>query len=432
MDRKTKLWEEMWELSLREICCASPGLYGILTEVFREKKEAQASGTDGEIFYYHLDAFFEFYKKEGVKGLNRFLLHALFHVLYFHGMDREAEQEKNMQLWNLACDIVTEYTIDCLNLKELTGTMKQDGQALCKELWKGQKSLCAEEVYRRLLEKNPDADMRKQWESVFARDCHSFWKSMECSKTERLLEKIGSFSAFSQGRGTGGRGKAGTEAGNQQEWYELQAKRKRDYHKFLRRFTVEREELQIDTESFDYIPYLYGLSQYGNLPIIEPLEYTETRKLQELVIAIDTSSSCTREIVQRFLEETYGVLSRQEDFFKKINVHIIQCDCYIQEDVKVTCEREWKNYLKHIRIQGRGGTDFRPVFRYVEELKQRGELDNLKGLLYFTDGDGIYPTEKPDYETAFLLTKEPPKEANTPLWAKFLYMDERYQREEFL
>ena len=86
----------------------------------------------------------------------------------------------------------------------------------------------------------------------------------------------------------------GSQQGHKQEWYEIQEERKRGYYKFLRQFTVEREELQLDMETFDYIPYLYGLSHYKNLPLLEPLEYTEAKKLEELVIAIDTSASCKR------------------------------------------------------------------------------------------------------------------------------------------
>ena len=154
----------------------------------------------------------------------------------------------------------------------------------------------------------------------------------------------------------------GSEKGECQEWYQLQETRRREYHRFLRSFAVEREELQLDLESFDYIPYLYGMFRYGNLPLLEPLEYIEARKLEELVIAIDTSGSCSRGVVQRFLEETYSVLSRREDFFKKMKVYIFQCDCYVQEAVLVTKEKEWKDYLKKIRIQGRGGTRFSACF----------------------------------------------------------------------
>lgn len=430
MDEKRKLWEEIRDLSLRDICCSSPVLYGMFTEIFQKEEEGQASGTDGEVFYVHLDSLFNLYQKQGLKGMNRQLLHTLFHVLYLHVTDRKPKEET--ALWQLACDMVCEYTIDSLQLETLTGSMECEAKLFCREIWAGQKSLDTQQVYERLLKRKQEGLLSDKWEVYFSRDCHSIWKAVKEDCLEAILKKMGSFgTAFTDGK-AGIQGKAGTEAGHQQEWYEVQEERKQSYHRFLKRFTVEKEEMQLDTESFDYISYLYGLIRYGNLPILEPLEYTEAKKLEELVIAIDTSSSCSREVVQRFLEETYSVLSRQEYFFKKIKVHIIQCDCYIQEDVTVTCEKEWKAYLRHIKIQGRGGTDFRPVFRYVDELQQKGELCNLKGLLYFTDGDGIYPTEKPDYETAFLLTKAPPKEANVPLWAEILYMDEREQEGIFL
>lgn len=48
--------------------------------------------------------------------------------------------------------------------------------------------------------------------------------------------------------------------------------------------------------------------------MIEPLEYKEVNRLEELVIAIDTSGSCSRETVQRFLGETYGILSEKRIF----------------------------------------------------------------------------------------------------------------------
>ena len=76
------------------------------------------------------------------------------------------------------------------------------------------------------------------------------------------------------------------------------------------------------------------MEHYGNLPLIEPLEYKEVNRLEELVIAIDTSGSCDGETVRRFLGETYSILSEKENFFHKMKVYLIQCDCCIQ-DVKV-------------------------------------------------------------------------------------------------
>ena len=199
---------------------------------------------------------------------------------------------------------------------------------------------------------------------------------------------------------------------------------KYDYRRFLKRFAVPREEVELDAESFDYIFYHYGMEHYGNMPLVEPLEYKEGHKLEELVIAIDTSGSCSRELVQRFLEETYSMLSETENFFRKMKVFIIQCDCYIQDVAKIASREDWKAYRDQIRIQGRGGTDFRPVFRYVEELRKKKEIRDLRALIYFTDGDGIYPREKPDYETAIVFLKEESlKQQMLPDWAVKLILE---------
>ena len=73
-------------------------------------------------------------------------------------------------------------------------------------------------------------------------------------------------------------------------------------------------------------------------------------------------------------------------------------------------------------VAGGYGTDFRPVFAYVEELRRRGELKDLKGLMYFTDGCGEYPKKATDYETVFVLYGEEEKEERkVPDWALELY-----------
>ncbi len=42
------------------------------------------------------------------------------------------------------------------------------------------------------------------------------------------------------------------------------------------------------------------------------------KKVSEFVIVIDTSMSCSGELVQRFLEETYGILSDSGNFFFQV------------------------------------------------------------------------------------------------------------------
>ena len=128
--------------------------------------------------------------------------------------------------------------------------------------------------------------------------------------------------------------------------------------------------------------------------------------------------------MRHFLEETYGVLSENESFFRKINIHVIQCDDQVQTDQKITCEEELKDYMENLTLKGEGGTDFRPAFIYVEELMREHVFSNLKGLLYFTDGKGIYPAKKPPYETAFVFMKEDYEDTQVPSWAMKLILEE--------
>ncbi len=89
---------------------------------------------------------------------------------------------------------------------------------------------------------------------------------------------------------------------------------KYDYREFLKKFAVRGEDITVNDEEFDYIYYTYGLQKYGNMPLVEPLEYKEINKINDFVIAIDTSGSCQGEVVQKFLEKTYSILMQEESF----------------------------------------------------------------------------------------------------------------------
>ena len=90
-----------------------------------------------------------------------------------------------------------------------------------------------------------------------------------------------------------------------------------------------------------------------------------------------------------------------------------------------TNREEWKEYMQKITIQGRGGTDFRPVFELIRKEQEKRELRKLKAVIYFTDGDGIYPRQKPDYETAFVFVKKTENMRLVPDWAYKLVIGER-------
>lgn len=81
---------------------------------------------------------------------------------------------------------------------------------------------------------------------------------------------------------------------------------KYDYAAFLRKFAVLGEAMKVNDDEFDYIFYTYGLKLFGNMPLIEPLEYKEVKRIREFVIAIDTSGSVSGDLVQKFVQKTYN------------------------------------------------------------------------------------------------------------------------------
>jgi len=127
--------------------------------------------------------------------------------------------------------------------------------------------------------------------------------------------------------------------------------------------------------------------------------------------------------VQKFIEKTYNIFKQTENFFTKINLHIIQCDTVIQEAAKITSQEEFERYLKHLTLKGFGGTDFRPVFEYVDDMIRQKEFTNLRGMIYFTDGYGTFPSKKPQYETAFVFIKDSYDLPEVPPWAIRLVLE---------
>lgn len=369
---------QIWNLTREQLSVKYPFLRSFLWYfTFRTSTETTTAGTDGSVIYFSHDFLLHTFR-ETPHQLEHFLLHTVGHCLLLHTIQEQTED---------------------------SATRKKNSDSAVEAFFK------------------------EPYPAPFWDD-HHFWNTaVNQDFLSRIALTLSSLTGVS-GTGSYGNGSKGNSSGELSEELAIRNTGTYDFTHFLKQFARQGEEIKTDIESFDYIPYLYGLEHYGNIPLIEHLEYQEVNRLEELVIAIDTSGSCSLDTVRKFMEETYSILSNHENFFRKMNVYVIQCDSFIQDMAHITSEQDWQDYLKNLTIHGRGGTDFRPVFEYVEELRAKKELKDLKGLLYFTDGDGIYPEIPTDYKTAFVFYKEKEQHQKVPAWAACLTLDTERSNEK--
>lgn len=110
--------------------------------------------------------------------------------------------------------------------------------------------------------------------------------------------------------------------------------------------------------------------RYGTRPGIK------VQRLQRLLVAVDTSGSIDQEMVEAFFAEIHAAWKAGA------TVHVVECDAEVQRDYKYAGKPPRD-------IAGGGGTEFEPVFRWMQDQAQ------FDGLLYLTDGYGPAPTTRP-------------------------------------
>lgn len=366
-------------------------------------------------------------------------LHMVMHCIFRHMF---MDPTLNRPYWDLACDIAVENIITELDLKSTSAPREHQQTKYLQAFKQDLGAVTAEKIYAYLQKTKPDPRKVAEIRGLFYADDHEIWYMTN-------EEKQGAFGLPNGGNSDEGDSNAdsngqssestsatwqkisermqvdmetfgkdrGNSAGALTQNLQAVNRERYDYTAFLKKFAVMGEAMRINDDEFDYIFYTYGLKLYEKMPLIEPLEYKEIKAIKDFVIAIDTSGSTSGELVQKFIQKTYNILKSTESFFSKINLHIIQCDAKIQEDKKITCQKDFDEYLATMQIHGLGGTDFRPVFEYVEQLRQNKEFTNLKGLIYFTDGYGTFPSRKPDYDTAFVFIDDDYSTPDVPPWA---------------
>ncbi len=366
-------------------------------------------------------------------------LHIVFHCVFKHMYMSPA---LDRSYWDLACDIAVENVINELEIKMVTTPKSLTQAQLINTIKESAKTVTAEKIYAGLRLAEPDPQQIAELRGVFYADNHEAWYMTDAEIEKKFKISLSNGNSQQNGQQDEQQGsrfemseiwkkiaermqvdmeffgkKQGLQPGSMTQNLAAVTREKYDYTAFLKKFAVMGEAMKINNDEFDYIFYTYGLHLYEKMPLIEPLEYKDVKAIREFVIAIDTSGSTSGELVQKFVQKTYNILKSTESFFTKVNIHIVQCDATIQEDKKITCDEDFDEYLKNMKLRGFGGTDFRPVFEYVEKLRAEKEFSNLKGLIYFTDGEGTFPQKKPDFDAAFVFVADDYNNYDVPPWA---------------
>lgn len=434
-------------------------------------------GTDGEKILYNPNYLVRLYRDDMVL-INRGYLHMLFHCLFCHMMYKDAKDE---EVWNIACDIAVESLVDELNYRCVKLTVSDYRNEVYEYLKEHLHVLTAEGIYHVLNEKKLSFKERKELEKEFKFCDHTIWERLkenerdDASSEDRDTSNNKADRNDNSGSGKKDGKKEEKEQNNstdednldkssikseektdknqnhsrdvekqlKENWeyisekvqsnletifleedakglakaLHVERREHYDYKEFLRKFAVRSEEIQVDMDSFDYVYYHYGLTYYDNMPFIEPLEYKDETLIREFVIVIDTSASCSGPLIKKFIEESYKILTDRQSFAKKVNIYMIQCDDRVQDVKKITNEDELQEYIDHFESKGYGETDFRPAFTYINKLVEEKEFHDLKGVLYFTDGEGIYPVKRPKYDTAFVFVDDRYSHIQVPSWA---------------
>lgn len=434
-----------------------------------EESDKVRFGTEGMHLFFCTDWVLQEYIKGSDKIMAAYL-HTVIHCLYQHTFFVKG---KRQEIWNLAADISTESIL----IKFMQDSVQSHEDLLRRKVMAELETKCGltsvQKIYAYLLQTVSAGQMLgglefAQLSGLFRRDIHDLWYPAEDQQdgdkpdsdeqsrnmhekgkdggkaenhsnsrgnteslpqnlqqslqqrwkdvAENMLMELKAFDSTMTGK------LPGALAGDMIRRLQLLTKEKYDYSAFLRKFACLEEKMQTNDDEFDYIFYTYGLRLFGKVPLIDPLEYKETYLIREFIIAIDTSGSCEGELVENFLKKTYNILQQTESFTSKVNIHVLQCDCKLQDDAKLGSLRELESYIRKLTLKGFGGTDFRPVFEYVDQMLQCGNMKRVDGLIYFTDGYGTFPHKPPKYKTAFVfLEKE--TSVKVPPWAMQVYLE---------
>lgn len=332
-----------------------------------ENKKIKTATTDGKTLLYNAE-YIESLTNQETTGL---FAHEVMHPALGHTW-RQGDRE--VQKWNIATDLTINY-----NLIEAGFTLPAG--AMVNHSYKDKS---AEEIYQVL----PDSQQKQKG------DDKSKDKGKDKGKKDIDPGKCGAVTP-TKGKEATTKAKAEMKAAVNQALQvakgTLPQNLKRQIQEVLETvvpwYVLLRDLVEMSARN-DY-NWTRPNRRYLQSGIILPSLISE--ELPEVVIAIDTSCSITKEQLSTFANEASAVLGAYDT-----TIRVIYCDARVQGE-KVFTRADLPLELE---LLGGGGTKFEPVFEYITEKQYTPSC-----LIYFTDLAGSFPEREPEYPVMWLVPK---------------------------
>ncbi|MCB1754376.1 MAG: hypothetical protein KDJ38_02570 [Gammaproteobacteria bacterium] len=134
--------------------------------------------------------------------------------------------------------------------------------------------------------------------------------------------------------------------------------------------------------------YTRPSSRRGDPAVFPSLRSSELN----VAVALDTSGSVTDQEIAEFVAEVDAVKG-----YLRARITLLLCDAALSSNGPQVFEY-WEDFSVPAELSGGGGTDFRPVFDFLDQQDMPPDV-----LLYFTDGKGAFPPSPPAWPTLWLV-----------------------------
>jgi predicted metal-dependent peptidase len=309
--------------------------------------------SDAGVIYYNP----EFIDSLDFDALCGFYAHVVMHIALYH-ITRCGIRDP--ALWDLASDIFANYVVANMGLKLPQGAVEAPTIA---------KTLTTEEVYDLLAGDGLRIKGKLKCDGI-----QKTGKGLTLKVKKELEQKIKEAIANAATHGT------------------LPAN-------FGRLFGLQDSTLNWRQLLERFVSAVFSLADYSWVrpqawPLIKYNYYAPSLEHASLniVIGVDTSGSISDADLTTFVSEIYAI----HRAYPESHLYILACDADVHE-----VYQDFNEFMAKNELGGGGGTDFRPVFEYVEK-----NLHDPTAIVFFTDGEGEYPAQPVKMPTLWVLTRE--------------------------